>query len=153
MGGSIFNNMLIAVVLSIIGTIVSTVVVLATLFQFIGIRSTFTPSTAPPTDFLALLASVVQGLIIGWVFFIIASIFLKKSYDSIALKTNIGTFRTTGLLFLVGAITTIILVGFFILLVASVLQIVAFFSIPEQLPQQRPMLIRTRPPAPPPETD
>ncbi len=151
---SIFSNMLIAAVLSIVGIIVATVVVLAVVFQFVGVGSafTFTPGAAPPADFYALLASIVLGLIAVWVFYLVASIFLKKSYDSIALKTNIGTFHTSGLLFLIGAITTVILVGFIIILVAIILQIVAFFSLPEQLAQQQPTQDRSRPtpPAPPP---
>ncbi len=64
----------------------------------------------------------------------IASIFLKRSYDNIGTRLNIGMFHTTGLLYLIGAATLIIGVGFIIAIVAAILQIVAFFSIPEQMP-------------------
>ena len=145
----IFNDMLIATVLSIVGVIVATVLVVATVFQFIGIGSTFTPGTAPPADFLALVASLIIGLVVVWVFFLVASIFLKRSYDAIGHKINIGTFHTTGLLFLIGAITTIIGIGILILLIAVILQIVAFFSIPEQLTQQQGQSWTPQPPPPP----
>jgi len=58
-------------------------------------------------------------------------------------------FRTTGLLFLIGAATLIVLVGFVILFIAAILQIVAFFSIPEQLPSQSPPQQVWGPPTPP----
>jgi uncharacterized membrane protein len=43
-------------------------------------------------------------------------------------------FNTTALLYLIGAATTIVVIGFVILLVAEILQIVAFFSLPEAPP-------------------
>ncbi len=43
-------------------------------------------------------------------------------------------FETAGMLYLVGAATTIILVGFVLLLIAQVLVIVAFFSIEDVQP-------------------
>jgi len=58
-------------------------------------------------------------------------------------------FRTTGLLFLIGAATLIVLVGFVILFIAAILQVVAFFSIPEQLPSQPPTQQVWGPPTPP----
>jgi uncharacterized membrane protein len=57
-------------------------------------------------------------------------------------------FQTTGLLYLIGAALTIILVGFLILLIAEILQIVAFFSIPEQLPPSMPPQQTWGPPSP-----
>ena len=151
---SIFNNLLIAVILLIVGIIVAELVVFAAVFQFIGLRSTpmTTQTPTPPMDVFALLGAIMPGLAVVWIIDIVASIFLKRSYDEISLRTYIGTFHTTGLLFLIGAITTIILVGFLIVLVAIILQIVAFFSLPEQAPHGPPQT-RTRPPPLPPQTD
>src|SRR2546425_241394 len=50
---------------------------------------------------------------------------------------------------IIGAALTIVLVGFLILLIAEILQIVAFFSIPEQLPSSMPAQQTWGPPAPP----
>ena len=65
------------------------------------------------------------------------------------MKLNVGTFHTTGLLYLIGAALTIIFVGLVIVFIAEILQIVAFFSIPEQMPmgpQPMPGQMGTPPP-------
>ncbi len=82
--------------------------------------------------------------ILGFVAF-----FLKRSYDTVAMKLNVGMFHTTGLLYLIGAALTIIFVGLVIVFIAEILQIVAFFSIPEQMPmgpQPMPGQMGTPPP-------
>lgn len=146
----IFNDMLIAAVLLIIGIIVAVVVVVAAVFQFIGLGTTITPGSPPPADFIALLGSILIGLVVAWVFFLVSSIFIRRSYSAISLKTHVGMFNTTGLLFLIGAATTIVLVGIFIIFIAEILQAIAFFSLPEQLqpPAYQPGYYT--PPTPPP---
>src|SRR5207247_3585987 len=67
-----------------------------------------------------------------WLLLIVSSIFLKRVYDKIAQRLNVGAFATAGLLYLIGALTVIVLVGFLILLIAMIFQIVAYFSIPDQ---------------------
>ncbi len=46
-----------------------------------------------------------------------------------------NAFRTTALIFLIGAALLIIGIGAILIFVAGILQIVAFFSIPDQMPQ------------------
>src|SRR6266516_7315970 len=101
---TVFNNMIIAVVLSIIGLVALIVIVLSAFYSFIGFRNfSFMPRTAPPFGFVAFVTSTIIGAVIAWVFFLIASIFLKKSYETIGTRLGIGTFHTTGLLYLIGA--------------------------------------------------
>ncbi|OLE92046.1 MAG: hypothetical protein AUF79_00755 [Crenarchaeota archaeon 13_1_20CM_2_51_8] len=132
----IFNNMIISVVLAIIGIVVGVVVVLSAVYSLIGLgRYTYNPGTTTlPTGFSAVIVSIIAGLIVIWIFYLVASIFLKRSYDTIATRLNIGMFHTTGLLYLIGAATAIIFVGFIIVFIAEILQIVSFFSLPEQMP-------------------
>jgi uncharacterized membrane protein len=148
---TIFNNMIIAVVLLIIGFVALIAIVLSAVYSYIGFGSfSFTPATTHPANLVALITTIIIGLIVAWVFFLIASIFLKRSYDTIGARLNVGTFHTTGLLYLIGAATTIILVGFIIVFIAEILQIVAFFSIPEQMPmapQPMPGQMGTPPPS------
>ncbi|MFX0202114.1 MAG: DUF996 domain-containing protein [Candidatus Hodarchaeota archaeon] len=144
---SIFNNMLIAVILAIVGVVVGAVVVFASIFKFIGLSnlsgqfmgSEFFPSTIPSGDIIGFIASVVVGLVVIWICYLISAVFLRKSYNSIAAKLNIGIFKTTALLYLIGAALSIVVVGFIIIFIAEILQIVAFFSIPEKQtqPQQQ----------------
>ncbi len=61
---------------------------------------------------------------------IIASIFLRNGYTKIAEGTGTAMFSTMGQLYFFGALLSIILVGFIIILIAAILQIIAFFSLP-----------------------
>ena len=149
---TIFNNMTIAVVLSIVGIVALIAIVVSAFYSFIGFGSfSFMPGTSPPLGFVAFLTSIIIGVVIAWVFFLIASIFLKRSYDNIGTRLNIGMFHTTGLLYLIGAATLIIGVGFIIAIVAAILQVVAFFSIPEHMgamgPQPMPGQLSVPPPS------
>ena len=50
-------------------------------------------------------------------------------------KTGVGLFGTTGLLILIGAVLTIIGIGFILLWIALILLTVSFFSIKTQAAQ------------------
>ncbi|MBO0887771.1 DUF996 domain-containing protein [Candidatus Bathyarchaeota archaeon] len=150
---SIFNNMLIAVVLIAVGLVSLAAIVLGSFYSFIGLGGfSFTPGSAPPASFFQFITTIIIGVVIAWVFFLVASIFLKKSYDTIGARLNIGTFHTTGLLFLIGAALVIVFgIGLIIVFIAEILQIVAFFSIPEQMPMgPQPMPGQMGVPPPPP---
>jgi len=135
---SIFNDMLISTVLAIVGVGVGVLVVLSTVLP--AIRTLFpggvppNPGILPSGNIFSLLGGVLAGLAVIWVFLTISAFFLRRSYGKIAAYLNVGMFNTTALLYLIGAALTIVIVGFIILFVAEILQIIAFFSIPEQPP-------------------
>lgn len=149
---SIFNNMLISVVLSIAGVIVAGLLLVATFFRFMGMGyfsgpagPDLDPSTIPPSDLIGFVSSILIALAAVWVFFLASAIFLRRSYTEIAIRLNIKMFSTAALLFLIGAALAIILVGFVLILVAQILLIIAFFSIVDEPPQSQ-----IPPPPPPP---
>ena len=148
----IFNNMVIAIVLAIIGVIALIAIVLSAFYSYIGFGGfSFTPGTAPPTSLVAFITTVIIGFVVAWIFLLVSSIFVRRSYETIGTRLNVSMFKTTGLLYLIGAATFIIFVGIIILFVAEILQIVAFFSIPEQMqtgPQPMPMPGQMGPPPP-----
>jgi uncharacterized membrane protein len=153
---TIFRNMIISIVLAIAGLIVGVLVIAASFFSFMGLSGLTMASigtVTPATGGLAgLIVGVIAGLAVLWILLIVSAIFTRKSYDSIANGLGVNMFRTAGLLYLIGAATTIILIGFIILFVAIILNIVAFFSIPDTLPQ--PVSVQmgtTQPPPPPPQ--
>jgi len=115
--GSIFSDMIYAVVTGIVGFIVG-----ASLLFFGALSSMFTAGISAITGGIAFLA-------IAWIVLIISAIFVRRAFDKMATKLNVGTFRTAGMLYFIGALLTIILVGFLILFIAFILQVVAFFSI------------------------
>lgn len=133
---AIFRNMLIAVGLAIVAIVIGVLVVVGSVLRFVGLNSlnvgpNFNPSTVPTGDWLALIGSILIGLAVVWVVMLVSSVYVRRSYSEMAKGLKVGTFDTAGLLYLIGAATTIILVGFVLLLVAQVLVVVAFFSIQE----------------------
>ncbi len=123
---SIFDNMLYAVIAGIVGAAAAAFII------FTG--AVFSAATFTVTGIVGILA----GLGIAWVALIISAMFIRRSYDTMATRLNIGTFRTAGMLYFIGAILIIILVGFLLLFVAAILQIVAFFAIPDVAPGMQP---------------
>jgi len=78
---------------------------------------------------IAFLAGFGLALIVAFIFSILAAYFYKKSFDLLSSKSGERLFGTAGLLMLIGAVLTIVLVGALIMLVAWILAAVAFFSL------------------------
>ncbi len=141
---SIFNNMLTSIVLAIGGIAVGTIVILGSVFSFMSTHNLagpdffgqgFNPATVPTSDWISLATSVLAGLAALWVLITVSAVFLRRSYNAIGSKLNVGMFGTAGMLYLIGAATTIIGIGFLLIFVAQILLAVAFFSIEESVPQ------------------
>jgi uncharacterized membrane protein len=128
---TIRDDVIRAVVLFIIGLVILLFTVLSPLYMILGLGGT---SSLFPSSSQAFTVEFWIGLGVSWVFFLIGAVFLRRSYQLISARLYVGTFETVGNLFLVGAATLIILIGFVILFVAEILQIVAFFSIPDEVP-------------------
>lgn len=160
--GGIFNNALYAIILVIVGGVVAIATVVVTAlaaFSSIGIDlanvtdwTTFgTELTSRFTDFTnfsaiwTLVGALVAALVIIFVFAIIAVIFFRKSLKQLSSKTGVGMFSTAGLLMLIGAVLTIIVIGAVLIWIAWILVAVAFFSIRAQPTQPT----QTAPPPPP----
>jgi uncharacterized membrane protein len=142
---SIFNNFLYFFIFCIIGVIVTVIVLVITVINAGGItyiNELQTLAYSKPMDvwnaIQPLLTGFLVALLILCVFIIISAIYLRKSYDKIGELTNVKWFGTAGLLFLIGAATLIIGVGFIIILIAMILEIIAFFSLPDKLPEKLP---------------
>jgi len=85
-------------------------------------------------SFGTLVGGCILALFVAWVMLLIGALYLRKSYNSIAEHTKVDLFKTTGLVNLIGAATLIIIIGFFIIIIARILEIVSYFSLPENLP-------------------
>jgi len=151
---SLYNNYLWFFILSIIALIVAaaiTVIALGGLSFFTAIQTVDWQNPAEAMNIVGTgVIACVLGLIVGWVVMIIATLYLRKSYDRIAEHTKVDLFKTTGLLYFIGAITLIVLIGFLILFIAKILEIVSFFTIPDTLPAQTTPLSTTQQQSPPP---
>jgi len=82
-----------------------------------------------------LIPFVIGLIIVSAILLIIGVYFFKKSLDDTGNTFNISYFKTAGLLYFIGAILTFILIGAFIILIANIFLIIAFFSLPEQYAQ------------------
>jgi len=131
---SIFNDMLIAIVLSIIGFVVVGVIVGLSVYRFVGLGG-IVPGTVTTTTpgLVGLITGIVVGLVIGWIVLVVSSYFLRKAYNEVGLKLNVGMFKTAALIYFIGAILTIIVIGLLLILIAQILLVVAFFSIPDMV--------------------
>ncbi len=138
---AVFNNILIAAVSGIVGAIAGGLVIVGG-----AIGGIFTAG-------ISAVLGVLSGLAVVWIALIVSALFLRRAYDTMATRLGVGTFRTAATLYLVGAALTIVFVGFIILLVAEILQAIAYFSIPEQPSVQQAGqagAASTLPPSPPP---
>ncbi len=116
---SIFDNMLYAVVAAIVGVAAGIALFFAGVFVGIftlGVGSLF---------------GIFGGLAIVWIAFVISSLFIKRAFETMANRLNVGAFRTAGTMYFIGALLLIVFVGFIIIVVAYIFQIIAFFTIQE----------------------
>jgi len=152
---SIFNNSLYGVILSIIGVVVFVAALFVTALSFfenvlgIELSAAFSDPTAFQniewTEAMILdnlmehVAALVGSVLVLFIFIVVAAIFFRKSLTTLAEKTGVGLFGTAGLLLLIGAVLTIILIGFLLIWVALILVTVAFFKIREEPPRPPPI--------------
>jgi uncharacterized membrane protein len=96
---------------------------------------------------LGLVALLLLAVIV-FVFYVIAAMNLRKSFNTIAQKSGEHMFETAGTLLFVGAILTIIFfIGLLLIVVAWIIATIAFFSIkaPQQQYTYTPPLTTARP--------
>jgi len=154
--GSIFNDTLYGVILTIIGGVIFAATIIVGAVGFLSdLNLDWTTLSTDPAaisnmnweeliNFETLwshIAIILAGLVILFIFVVVAAIFYRKSLTTLSEKTRVGLFGTTGLLLLIGAVLTIIAIGFLLIWVALILLTVAFFSIRVE---------PTQPPPPPP---
>jgi uncharacterized membrane protein len=136
---AIFDNFLYSFVTGIIAFVVLIAMVFVVLASVGGFEffTNLQTSMMEPMEIWNSLEPVLFGaiaaLVVFWIIAVIASLFYRKSFNLIAEKTGVKWFATTGLLMFIGTITAIVLIGFIILIIGSILAIVAFFSLPDKI--------------------
>jgi uncharacterized membrane protein len=159
----IFNNALYGFIAAIVGVVAAVVAAIYVIF-YTSILTDFlykiypswdgswsslvglTPNTSNITtsDLAPVIGAVFSVLAILWIFLIISAYFNRRSLKTLSTKANVGLFSTAGLVLIIGAFLTIIIIGLVLMWIAILLMAIAFFQIqPEQPPA---------PPAPPPQT-
>ena len=129
-----------AVIIEIVGVVLSFTVAFA---AFLG-PAFWASITRPRAAIFTAAGAAILGLVALWVCLLIGAVLIKRAYERIAELTKVDLFKTTRLLYLIGAALTIVIVGLLVTLVAKILEAVSFFSLPETYPPAPP------PPPPPP---
>ncbi len=145
----IFNNALYAIIASIVGVVVAfaTIVItaVATLAS-IGIDlnniedwanigtefGNYFADFANFSELTTLIGAVIIALVILFVFAIIAMYFFRKTLTQLSSKSGVGLFGTAGLIMLIGAVLTIVVIGLFIIWIGLILATVAFFQMKKE---------------------
>lgn len=153
--GGIFNNTLYSIILAIVGVVVAAATLMITALaalSSIGIDlsnvndwtmfgSELANRFTNFQDFSVIwtiLEGVVAALVILFVFAIIAAFFFRRSLNQLSSKTGVGLFGTAGLLMLIGAVLTIVVIGLLLIWIGWILVTVAFFRIRAQPTQAAP---------------
>lgn len=133
---SIFNNALYGFITVIIGGVAFIVTVIVVVFAAISdIKIDWRDAAAVQRYFSNLdnvwgiIAAVIAALFVLFIFFVVSAIFFRKSLNSLSAKSGEKIFETAGLLWLIGAVLTIIFFGLILILIAWILMAVGFFSI------------------------
>ncbi len=134
---SVFDNMLISVVTAIAAVVVIGIFVVAAFFSVLGVggfmSGTFSmPANISQGQWLTFFSFVLPGLAGTWILLIVSALFLRRSLSTMGTRLQVSLFETAGLLYLIGAITVIIVIGFLLILVAEILLAVAFFLIEDR---------------------
>ncbi len=137
---SIFKNVLYGMLVAIAGIAITAVVVIVAAFGLLSVLgfnlSNWMSWTALQnfnwqsfTNWSALVPyafAIVGALIVLFVFVVISAIFLRRSLSTVADKSGVHMFATTGLLTLIGAVLTIVIMGIVLLWISLILLAVAF---------------------------
>ena len=97
---------------------------------------TFKAPFAFTAGFAAGLIVFFAGLVVAFVFFVLASTHLRKTFDTLAQKSGEHSFTTAASLLWWGSLLTIIGVGFIMIFIAWIFAVIGFFTM--KAPQQQP---------------
>jgi uncharacterized membrane protein len=133
---TIYKNFVMFIVMQIIAIVALFAMIFIAFggFAFYAATAEITDYTAFTAGLGASLAICVVAFIVAYILYILAALYLKKSFEGITNYTKVDLFKTTGLVYFIGAILMIIGIGFFLIFIAEILMIVAFFSLPDKLP-------------------
>jgi uncharacterized membrane protein len=96
---------------------------------------TFTANFVPTIGFGVGLIAFFAGLIVAFVFYILAASHLRRTFNTLAQKSGEASFTTASNLLWWGSILSIVLVGFLLIIIAWIFATIGFFTM--KTPQQQ----------------
>jgi uncharacterized membrane protein len=154
--GRIFNNALYSIIVIIVGVVAFVASLIGSVLFFIanlpdwirpyvqardwqGLAAAIQSHAMDPSSFgsfFALIGVVIIAFVVLFVFAVLSMFLLRRSLGIVKTKTGVGLFGTSGLLLLIGAVLTPILIGFLLIWIAWILLTIAFFSVRPAAPSQ-----------------
>ena len=132
---AIYRNSLTGVRYYVIA-MVAAAVAIAALVVGVWTATGFTADFVLTAGFGVGLIAFLAGLVVAFVFFVLASLHLKRTFDKFAEKTGEGSFRTAGTLLWIGSLLTIVLIGFLLIFVAWIFVVIGFSAMKSRQYQQ-----------------
>ncbi|MCD6447817.1 MAG: DUF996 domain-containing protein [Thermoplasmata archaeon] len=132
---SIYSNYLVSFVLRILSVVIAGISFIS-IFGFSILSVTRGAKHIEEIGIKGLIIGLIVAIVIFWIIYVISAIYLRRSYEKIAKYTKVDLFRTTGMLYLIGAATLIIAVGAIIIFIAEILEIISYFSLPDSMPKE-----------------
>ena len=132
---SIYKNTLTGIkyyIVAIIAAAVATASIVIGVWTATGFTSTFTLTPAFGVGLIAGLA----GIVVAFVFFVLAAWNLRKTFNTLAQKSGEHSFETAGTLLWIGSILTIIVVGLLLIVIAWIFATIGFFTMKSPQYQQ-----------------
>jgi uncharacterized membrane protein len=112
-------------------------VAIAAIVIGVGSATGFTFTGFVPTvGFGAGLVAFLGGLVVAFIFYVLAALHLRKTFNTLAQKSGEASFTTAGNLLWWGAILSIILVGFVLIFIAWIFATIGFFTMKSRQFQQ-----------------
>ena len=108
----------------------------------------FTTGFVPTAGFGVGLVTFLAGLSVAFVFYVLATSHLRKTFNTLAQKSGEASFATAGKLLWWGAILTIVFVGLVLIFIGWIYATIGFFTMKPQ--QQQPYNPQQYPYPPPP---
>lgn len=159
----VFNNALYGVILIIVGAAIAIAIFVIVAFGILSVLGIHVSNWMDPNavqsafqnfnplnitfdiDALApYIGAAAVAVIVLFLCLVFSAVFIRRSLNTLAEKSRTHLFATTGLLMLIGAILTIVVIGVLLLWVSLILLAVAFFEMrttqptPQTVPQPPP---------------
>jgi uncharacterized membrane protein len=144
----IFRDYLVSVIILAVGIAIAIIYALSALFTPSVIKllqmvsnTTNSTSTTSATTVATLTQTIGIPLLIAAIILIataiISTVYLRRSFKSLAIKSGVKLFDTASLLYFIGAVLIIVFgIGLLVIFVALILQVIAFFSL-KKIPAKR----------------
>ncbi|MCW3996695.1 MAG: DUF996 domain-containing protein [Candidatus Bathyarchaeota archaeon] len=132
----IYKNALSGIKYYVVAIVAAAVAIAAVVAGAASATAMFTGNFVFTAGFAVALGVFFAGLIIAFIFYVLAATHLRKVFDALAEKSGEASFTTAGSLLWWGSVFTIIGVGLLLILIAWIFATIGFFSMKSRQYQQ-----------------